>query len=79
MEEIFFGVILRTVSIVVSAIAALVGLDLLLGAWFTRTVNRASKVVFDIDKSVDNPRIRTALGIVFLVFSLLIALLIKRV
>ncbi len=79
MEDLFFSHILKTISIIVSIIAALAGLDLLLGAWFTKIASRASKIVFDIDKSIEKPRIRKALGIVFLIFSLLIVLLLKKI
>jgi hypothetical protein len=79
MNEVLYVNLLRVIGLVAGIIGILAALDLICGARVTRFINRASTKVIDIDKSISSPGIRISIAIVFLVFSLIMLLLIRRI
>ncbi len=79
MNEFLYINLLKTISLVAGILGVLIGLDLLLGASVTTALKRVLDKYFDFDKIAANRRVQIVIGIMFLIFSLIILLLIKRV
>jgi len=78
MEVWLFGDALKNFSITVGMIGVILGADLILGARLIRFVNKTSKTLVDLDKTIDSSKPRITLGFIFLLFSLLLLLLAKK-
>jgi len=77
MDELLFVGILRKISIFVSIVGVLAGLDLLFGVRGMSTLKRILAKVVDFDKMIIDTKARIFLGVLFLVISILMILVIK--
>lgn len=77
MGEMTLLSVLRNISIFVSVVGILAGLDLLLGARVMSNLKNVLDKAVDIDKMVMNTKARVFLGALFLLLSALIILLIR--
>jgi len=75
MDEILVAEILKRVSLVVSLIGILVGLDLVFGAKVIIAVKRFLDKAWNMDNALTNPKVRKWLGIIMLFISLAMLLL----
>jgi len=69
--------VLRNISIFVSVVGILAGLDLLLGARVMSNLKNVLDKAVDIDKMIMKTKMRVFLGALFLLLSALIILLIR--
>lgn len=93
MDEILYANILRMIGLVASITGIIIGVDLIFGGPIVNLAKRGLEKSFDFDKMIKrvleksfdfdnkiitNPKVKRGLGIIFLIFSLIILLLIKR-
>ena len=93
VDEVIYTNILRVVSITAGILGIIIGLDLIFGARiihfskkaldksidFDKFIKRILDRTFDFDNVITSPRTKKFLGIVFLVFSIVILLLIRKI
>ena len=79
MNETLYVNLLRNLSLIAGIVGILAGLDLILGARIMSISKRALEKSYDLDRIMNNSKVRLSLGIAFLVFSLIILLLLKRI
>lgn len=60
---------LRNISLFVEAVGILAGLDLIIGAPVTSSLNNLLNKVINFEKSLGKPTVRVGLGITFVVIS----------
>jgi len=77
MDELLLVGILRKISIFVSIVGILAGLDLLLGVRVMSALKRVLDRAVDFDKMIIDTKVRIFLGVLFLVISILMILVIK--
>jgi hypothetical protein len=77
MDELLLVGILRKISIFVSMVGVLAGLDLLLGVRVMSALKRVLDKAVDFDKMIIDTKVRIFLGVLFLVISILMILVIK--
>jgi hypothetical protein len=77
MDELLLVGILRKISIFVSIVGILAGVDLLLGVRVISALKRILDKAVDFDKMIIDTKIRIFLGVLFLVISILMILVIK--
>jgi len=77
MDELLLVGILRKISIFVSIVGILAGLDLLLGVRVMSSLKRVLDKAVDFDKMIIDTKVRVFLGALFLVISILMILVIK--
>jgi len=75
MNEVLLAQILRNVSLGISLIGILVGLDLVLGAKAILTAKRFFDRAYNFDQVITKPRTRMLLGIIILLVSLVMLFL----
>ncbi len=75
MDEVLLAQILRNVSLGISLIGILVGLDLVLGAKAILTVKRFFDRAYNFDQVITKPKTRMLLGIIILLVSLVMLFL----
>jgi len=78
MGDITVISLLKNISIFISVVGILAGLDLLLGMRVMSGLKKVLDKAVDLDKMVINSNVRIFLGILFLLLSAVIILLIKR-
>ena len=77
MGEVFFTNFLKGVGLFSGIAGLLVGLDLILGAPVNNALKNVLDKYFDFEKILSSPQIKRAMGVVFIVFSLIILILIR--
>ena len=77
MGEMTLLSVLKNISIFVSVVGILAGLDLLLGARVMSNLKNVLDKAVDIDKMIMKTKMRVFLGALFLLLSALIILLIR--
>ena len=70
MDEVLMVEILRRVSLAISLIGILTGLDLIFGAKVILALKRFLDQVYNFDKTINEPKTRRGLGVVMLSVSL---------
>jgi hypothetical protein len=77
MDELLLVGILRKISIFVSIVGILAGLDLLLGVRVISALKRILDKAVDFDKMIIDTKVRIFLGVLFLVISIIMILVVK--
>ena len=77
MDELLILSLLKKISIFVSIVGILAGLDLLLGVRVMSALKKTLDKAVDFDKMIIDTKVRIFLGALFLVLSILMIILIR--